>query len=202
MRKQKIFSVLIGEQARGKSMMMLKSTILYKGRVLVYGDPDEDTFEWMGEAVEDLNELRKMGKNEKRRVWEGLVDYNDFWAFVLKYVRNCQVIIPDATGHENMRLSPNIRKVLYKLRHYGLDVTMAFHNSQRIPKEILECAHYIVKFKEGLSFPVERFQHLQPETIEKCLAAWELVENYESNNPNNPDARYFSVTIPMKKLLN
>ncbi len=120
------------------------------------------------------------------------VPYADFLTFLKEHVRNSLVVVTDATSKEVNQLSRELRALMYELTHYGLDLLMCFHNNFRIPIEVMEMCHYIVKFKEGGPLS-QRFQdRLNPTLYQKLKKTWDKVEGRPIKHLKD---NYYNLTI-------
>ena len=236
MRKQRIFTVMIGQQRCGKST--LAKNLIYSATqpVLVYDNPDDATLGALP-VIRDLSQYKKglivsaskmqkgdyvsyrrgdglqiqgqiLHKNANQVVIANVFDkgkgghlqatatdplegqyfidkfrisyqvpYAEFLSFLKDHVRNSLVVVTDATSKEVNQLSKELRALMYELTHYGLDLLMCFHNNFRIPIEVLEMCHYIVKFKEGGPLSDRFKDRLNPQLYEKLQRVWTQVEN-------------------------
>ncbi len=250
-RKQRIFTVVIGQQRCGKSTLAKKLIYQSTQPVLVYDNPDDATLRGLP-VIRDLSQykpglflqakdlhpgdfvsfrkhdgtliqgpvLRKQGsevvianvfKNDQNGNLQPTathssngryyidkfrisyqVPYAEFLTFLKDNVRNSMVVVTDATSKEVNQLSRELRALMYELTHYGLDLVMCFHNNFRIPIEVMEMCHYIVKFKEGGPLS-ERFKdRLNPKLYQKLQKTWKLVENRPIKSIND---NYYNLTV-------
>ncbi len=251
MRKQRIFTLIIGQQRCGKSTLAKKLIFQSIQPVLVYDNPDDATLQALP-VIRDLSQYKQglllqakdlregdfvsfrrhdgiliqgpvirkhegglvlanvflTDKNGKlkpisTRPEEGQyyidkfrvsyqVPYADFLSFLKDNVRNSMVLVTDATSKEVNQLSRELRALMYELTHYGLDLVMCFHNNFRIPIEVMEMCHYIVKFKEGGPLS-ERFRdRLNPKLYEKLQKAWKQVEGRPIKSIHD---NYYNLTV-------
>ncbi len=237
MRKQRIFTVMIGQQRCGKSTLAKNLIFSATQPVLVYDNPDDATLGALP-VIRDLGKFyakgfvlspEKLGKGDyvSYRRSDGLliqgqiltktksqviianvfdkgkggqleatvtdpgqgtyfidkfrvsyqVPYAEFLSFLKAHVRNSLVVVTDATSKEVNQLSKELRALMYELTHYGLDLLMCFHNNFRIPIEVIEMCHYIVKFKEGGPLSDRFKDRLNPKLYTKLQRVWTQVEN-------------------------
>jgi len=250
-RKQRIFTLVIGQQRCGKSTLVKNLIYMTTQPVLVYDNPDDSTLGSLP-VIRDLSQYKKglVLKPRDIRVGEYVsfrsnsghliqgpvhskregsiiisnvftkdsqgslkptltnpsdgkyfidkfrvsyqVPYADFLTFLKENVRNTMVVVTDATSKEVNQLSRELRAVMYELTHYGLDLTMCFHNNFRIPIEVMEMCHYIVKFKEGGPLSKRFEDRLNPKLYEKLKDVWKKVEGRPIKNLID---NYYNLTI-------
>ncbi len=251
MRKQRIFTVIIGQQRCGKSTLAKKLIFQSTQPVLVYDNPDDATLRALP-VIRDLSQYKpglvlqpsriQTGDFVSFRRHDGIliqgvvlkksdgniwianvfsedksgtlkttitsnkngryyidkfrvsyqVPYPDFLTFLKENVRNSMILVTDATSKEVNQLSRELRALMYELTHYGLDLVMCFHNNFRIPIEVMEMCHYIIKFKEGGPLSPRFKDRLNPKLFDKLKKTWDKVEGRPIRDTTDS---YYNLTI-------
>ena len=122
------------------------------------------------------------------------VRYPDFLSFVKQSVRQSLVAVTDASGLERNRLSEPLRQIMYELTHYKIDLLYLFHNNVRVPHEIFEVCHYLVKHREGIPLHPRFEKRLSPHILERLKRAYDEVENRPIRTRED---NFFSVVVEL-----
>jgi|GEM_PF-2969852 len=158
-RKRNI-NLVIGGQGRGKSTFMKKLAIqiLKKStteKIVIYDTLGDKTFDPLP-VLSKLPSIKKL--NRITRLSSYTIPYKDVTAFISR-LGGCTFFFPDASSTENGRMTPELRKFIYTVRHCHIDVYMGFHSNRRIPIELWEQFDFVVKFTEGVLLD-DRIKHL------------------------------------------
>jgi hypothetical protein len=83
-------------------------------------------------------------------------DYKIFLAWAMLNLRNCLLIIDDATILERDRMSENLQTLVTMRRFYGLDIFLAYHGISMFPIDQFVHLNYLLFFNTTDNFEYKK----------------------------------------------